>query len=188
MNVFDVLREKLEQASQEMIAGYYVRATEFKNKMLEIINKTEQEYNNGWIPCSERLPENNKVVLCWVRSTTISSGETFIIGSCDHGFWSLQTYEIGHHHFPVKDYEVIAWQPLPAPFRENDIKRKQTNADRIRTMSDEELTKIIMCPYDTAGASIDIMPCVTELGTQELVSPEFCNQCMMKWLQREVDT
>lgn len=76
-----------------------------------------EKYNNEWIPCSERLPENNKVVLCWVRSTTIASGETFIIGSCDHGFWFLQTYEIGHHHFPVKDYEVVAWQPLPKPYQ-----------------------------------------------------------------------
>lgn len=73
--------------------------------------------NNGWISVSERLPERNKPVLCWVKSTTISSGETFIIGSCDRGFWFLQTYEIGHHHFPVKDYEVIAWQPLPAHYQ-----------------------------------------------------------------------
>lgn len=71
----------------------------------------------GWIPCSKRLPERNKPVLCWVKSTTIASGETFILGSCDHECWFLQTYEIGHHHFPVKDYEVIAWQPLPEPYK-----------------------------------------------------------------------
>lgn len=71
--------------------------------------------NNGWIPV--RFPENNRPVLCWVRSTTIECGETYIIGSYDSGCWFLQTYEIGHHHFPVKDYEVIAWQPLPEPFK-----------------------------------------------------------------------
>lgn len=72
---------------------------------------------DDWIPCSVRLPENNKVVLCWVKSTTIASGETYIIGSCDRGFWFLQTYEIGHHHFPVKDYEVVAWQQLPEEYQ-----------------------------------------------------------------------
>lgn len=83
---------------------------------IEIVKQEVEQYNNGWISCSERLPENNNVVLCWVVSKTIASGETFIIGSCDRGFWFLQTYEIGHHHFPVKDYEVIAWQPLPQPY------------------------------------------------------------------------
>ncbi len=75
------------------------------------------ECNNEWIPCSERLPERNKPVLCWVTSTTIAIGETYIIGSCDNGFWFLQTYEIGHRHFPVKDYKVIAWKPLPEPYQ-----------------------------------------------------------------------
>lgn len=73
----------------------------------------------GWIPVSSgKLPEDNKPVLCWVRSTTIASGETFIIGSCSNNkFWFLQTYEIGHHHFPVKDYEVVAWCELPEPYK-----------------------------------------------------------------------
>ena len=91
---------------------------------IEIVKKEAEKFgtdtnvgSNGWIPCSERLPENNNVVLCWVVSKTIASGETFIIGSCDRGFWFLQTYEIGHHHFPVKDYEVISWQPLPEPYQ-----------------------------------------------------------------------
>lgn len=62
-----------------------------------------------------------------------------------------------------------------------------TNADRIRSMTDEELVQVLMCPYDTAGNPIDIMPCVTEHGTQKLVSPEYCKRCMMKWLQLEVE-
>lgn len=84
---------------------------------IDIVKKEAAEYNNGWIPCSEKLPERNNPVLCWVRSTTIASGETYIIGSCDNGFWFLQTYEIGHHHFPVKDYKVVAWQPLPPEYQ-----------------------------------------------------------------------
>ena len=87
---------------------------------IDAVKVVAEQYNNGWIPVSERLPEKNKPVLCWVRSTTIASGETFIIGSCDRGFWFLQTYEIGHHHFPVKDYEVLAWQPLPEPYQEGE--------------------------------------------------------------------
>lgn len=63
---------------------------------------------------------------------------------------------------------------------------QMTNADRIRQMSDDELTNILMCPYDTSGEPIDVMPCVKEGGTQELVTVEWCNACMKEWLSREV--
>lgn len=89
------------------------------NRLQELL-----EFSNRmrWIPCSERLPENNKPCLCWVESTTIASGETFIIGSCSNGFWFLQTYEIGTHSFPVKDYKVVAWMPLPKPYKAGSAK------------------------------------------------------------------
>ena len=66
-------------------------------------------------------------------------------------------------------------------------RKKQTNADRIRSMRDEELTEIIMCPYDTVGKPIEIMPCVRDGNVQELVPPENCKKCMMEWLQSEVE-
>lgn len=68
---------------------------------------------------------------------------------------------------------------------EHDIRK--TNADRIRSMSDDELTDIILCPYDTAGKPANIMPCVRDGNIQELVSPEYCKKCMMDWLQSEVE-
>ena len=66
-------------------------------------------------------------------------------------------------------------------------KKKQTNADRIRSMSDEELAKIILCPYDAAGKPIEIMPCVRDGNVQEFVPPEDCKKCMMEWLNSEVE-
>lgn len=68
-----------------------------------------------------------------------------------------------------------------------DSTGKTTNADAIRSMSDEEMAEIIMCPYDTAGKPADIMPCVKDGNIQELVSPEYCKKCMMDWLQSEVE-
>ncbi len=62
-----------------------------------------------------------------------------------------------------------------------------SNADCIRSMIDEELTEIILCPYDTAGKPAHIMPCVRDGNIQELVSPEYCKKCMMDWLQSEVE-
>lgn len=71
--------------------------------------------------------------------------------------------------------------------QKNRSSRKQTNADRIREMSDEELIKIIMCPYDISGIPVNMMPCVRNGNIQELIPPEECNKCMMEWLQSEVE-
>ena len=65
--------------------------------------------------------------------------------------------------------------------------RGMTNADKIRNMTNEELTAIILCPYDTAGDPIDIMPCVKDGNIQEFVVPEDCKACIMKWLERNVE-
>lgn len=61
-----------------------------------------------------------------------------------------------------------------------------TQGDHIRSMSDEEIAEIIMCPYDTAGKPIEIMPC-TKDGIQEFVTPESCKKCIIEWLHSEVE-
>ena len=59
-----------------------------------------------------------------------------------------------------------------------------TNGDRIRNMNDEELAAVLMCPYDTVGDPIDIMPCVKD-GKQQFVGVEECRECSISWLRRE---
>lgn len=52
-----------------------------------------------WIPVSEKLPENgNRVIV------TNKDGQVFI-----SSFWE---------HFRFFDDEIIAWQPLPEPYKE----------------------------------------------------------------------
>lgn len=65
--------------------------------------------------------------------------------------------------------------------------KKQTNADRIRNMDDEELKDIILCPYDTAGSTAHIMPCVRDGNIQESVPLEDCNKCILERLRRELE-
>lgn len=50
------------------------------------------------------------------------------------------------------------------------VDQKITNADRIRSMTDEELGVIIMCPYN-----LDPIRC----------SNKECNDCCLDWLQKE---
>ena len=60
----------------------------------------------------------------------------------------------------------------------------RTNADRIRSMSDEELAMVIMCPYDTAGDDEDIMPCI-KIPFEDAPDSKTCMECTMAWLRRQ---
>lgn len=88
---------------------------EKKPKQVPVAYSYFGAYNNGWIPCSERLPEKNIDVLTWARSTA-RGGEICFVGCCDNGAWFLQS-SAGTLSYPTQ-YEVIAWQPLPEPYRE----------------------------------------------------------------------
>ena len=79
-----------------------------------LVKEVVEEYNSGWIPCSERLPEEYGDYLVWW--TDITRGQ----------YYEIVEYEpnngwIGDipQSFEGK-YSVIAWQPLPEPFKERD--------------------------------------------------------------------
>lgn len=115
MNVFEKIREKLEELCEQT---YYnsvngnrdegIRNNAYHNT-IEIVNKVEQEHNNGWIPCSERLPKEDERVLCFHSHCFIDCG--VLVGEV----WCCDMDE-----YAIKRDNVIAWQPLPQPYKERD--------------------------------------------------------------------
>ena len=90
------------------------------DKAIEIVKQEAEKFvpdtnvgNNGWIPCSEKLPELRQDVLVTVKYT---------------GFMGMHGYWIKTGHMEAENDwwgdcaggEVIAWQPLPKPFKERD--------------------------------------------------------------------
>ena len=87
------------------------------NRAYSIVREVEEEFatdtnvgTNGWIACSEKLPELRQDVLVTVKYTGFMGM---------HGYW-IQT---GHME-AENDWwgncaggEVIAWQPLPQPYQ-----------------------------------------------------------------------
>ena len=109
------------EASKELLqCGHssYYEFTDGKKEgffeALSIVSEVEAEYGNGWIPCSERLPEDFQSVLCYAESIA-RSPDTIFVGSQKHGCWFLQS-SIGTESFPTQ-YEVLAWMPLPEAYK-----------------------------------------------------------------------
>ena len=84
-------------------------------KCTEIVKQSAAEYNNGWIPVSERLP--NEAYGCLV---TVMDFEP----STQTEFENILPYFVGYDGETWNDadgeeipFEVIAWYPLPAPYQ-----------------------------------------------------------------------
>ena len=95
----------------------------------EAVQEVAEEYNGGWIACSERLPEESGYYL--VTYHDWSDGN--FLPKYDDTYVRRLHYQISEHfvgwNYPknVDDRaendchkEVIAWQPLPEPFKERD--------------------------------------------------------------------
>ena len=80
-------------------------ANMFISDVIKVIKSIEKEYNNGWIPCSERLPEKNtNVIVCF-----------------SHGLVTEMRYEGNGIFQDIYEYSadvIRAWQPLPESYRE----------------------------------------------------------------------
>ena len=79
-------------------------------KVIKETVKEIEENHNGWISCSERLPEESGEYLTWVKY----DGDRFIAIDeidCDGIIkeWNCST-----------DYKIIAWQPLPQPYTKGE--------------------------------------------------------------------
>ena len=68
----------------------FITGFESYKEWLETLPKADVR-ENRWIPVSERLPDNNVLVLCSAISTSISGGYTRFVGCCNKGFWFVQT-------------------------------------------------------------------------------------------------
>ena len=75
------------------------------------------EIPNNWIPCSERLPEDEYVLIS-KKPTKISGDKwnvTIAIRTADPRSRKIQWRDIGFGI--IQDDKVLAWMPLPEPYR-----------------------------------------------------------------------
>lgn len=92
-----------------------------------------------WIPVSSRLPESGRYILLSFDNFSLS-----VVGRYEGNKMDGGSFYVGDDTETCnkQDLFVNAWMPLPEPYRDGEP--KQTNADRIRNMTDEELT-VFLC-------------------------------------------
>lgn len=102
-HVKELLKKYIEADNQILEErDAFVTYVELIDELQEAIEQDEKE--NGWIPVSERLPEDDTTVLV---SCKTRSGTTFVrAGYCIYGSWHLNCEG------------VTAWRPLPEPYKE----------------------------------------------------------------------
>lgn len=111
------LIDRLEEEHEKCINRYGVvggnlPASEVKQCM-EIINQLAEEYNNGWIPCSQQMPPQPKENPVFQNQPL----ELYLVTERDADyprrvFWNGEFFTDGW-----EKADVIAWQPLPKPYQ-----------------------------------------------------------------------
>lgn len=82
------------------------------HRAVEIIEQIAEEYNGGWIACSEMLPDD---FMSMKYLTTVKG----------HLYPEINYYCVANHKWfsnekTTKEVKVIAWMPLPVAFNERD--------------------------------------------------------------------
>lgn len=87
-------------------------AYEFGLKLMDFIENIDGEKANGWIPVGERLPEKNKDVITTVKYSGFMGM---------YGRWLKTAFIDGYGEWNGECIggEVIAWMPLPEPYKED---------------------------------------------------------------------
>ena len=108
--VFSKIIEELEENQTIVfnLGGGKPKQSIDLERAIEIVKREAEKYDNGWIPCSERLPKYGEVVMC-----SCTNGGITISCITHKGVTPSKSVRFGQH-------SVIAWQPLPEPFKERD--------------------------------------------------------------------
>ena len=105
-------------------------------RAMKIVQEEDEEYNNGWIPCSEHPPkECVPVNVTWINRNP----ESYYAKIKDVPFSATAVYynskwywysstcvdylrEYGKNDFDLvdKDIDIIAWQPIPQPYTKGE--------------------------------------------------------------------
>lgn len=135
------LEEEKKSGTKHYEDGKYIYTSpdydhETLNKAIEIVKQAAAEHNNGWIPCSERLPDNaeHKGSICPRYYVMTIYGQTVGWFNPDYDSWFVLIWFMTARYLeseidmergdipkivraPLEYGIVKAWKPLPEPYQ-----------------------------------------------------------------------
>lgn len=126
-HVKELLKKYIEADNQILEErDAFVTFQELIDELQEAIEQDEKE--NGWIPVSEKLPEDEKECLVTLEKVYGTPEKLYGIANYlkfgDAGYWNEKKYgylewdKYSDGHGGTRMYKVIAWTPLPELYKE----------------------------------------------------------------------
>ena len=113
MSIDKVVKEL--EMEMKASSGYSAERVSAFSRAIEIVKQEAEQYNNGWIPCSVRLPEEAFGCLVTVMDCEPST---------QTDFENILPYFVGYDGDSWNDadgeeipFEVLAWRKLPLPYQ-----------------------------------------------------------------------
>ena len=127
------LEEEIDIIKDEVYRDYEERIIEecAIENVIDIVNELAEEYNNGWIPCSERLPKEHDSIFAECKGTNKWNEAMFekisddvnVTVKYENGTVKTMTTHTIDGKWKIDSIvkcEVIAWQPLPQSYKAGD--------------------------------------------------------------------
>ena len=114
----EIDRQKSECLSGEYEPAYAAGALDMANAIKDIIRK---HMNDGWIPVQDKLPEDDVDVLITYADIDDENYTDICITTYGYAYLGGNKLDFKEWRSPFEyfrsNYKVIAWQPLPEPYR-----------------------------------------------------------------------
>lgn len=112
--------EKAISVSHSMIDDYGIKTGyEICMRLVENAPTIEPERKTGkWIPCSERMPKDE---IAYYLVTLVDHDGLLTYGDVDIARWDYDRRKGKESWHWCKEREVIAWMPLPGPYKGGEL-------------------------------------------------------------------